>query len=118
MFSAGGASANVSLYDLRMMTDGSSSKIVQQYRPRGLSMGASVSVSGLDLTRDQKELLVSYENDQIYTFPIFPNSRSAAGPTVDEVAEQVDAFDDQQSVQSELAAYGAHLNRFTFLKVS
>jgi hypothetical protein len=47
------------------MTDGSSSRIVQKYRPRGLSADAQVSVSGLDVSKDKRELLVSYENDQV-----------------------------------------------------
>ena len=47
------------------MTDGSSSRIVQKYRPRGLSRDAKVSVSGLDVSKDKRELLVSYENDQV-----------------------------------------------------
>jgi hypothetical protein len=56
----------VALYDLRM-TDGTSSKIVQQYRPRCFGADATVSVSGLDISKDKKELLVSYENDQVCT---------------------------------------------------
>jgi hypothetical protein len=47
------------------MTDGSSSKIVQKYRPKGLAADAQVSVSGLDVSKDKRELLVSYENDQV-----------------------------------------------------
>lgn len=54
----------MALYDLRM-TDGSSSRIVQKYRPRGLAADAQVSVSGLDVSKDKRELLVSYENDQV-----------------------------------------------------
>lgn len=61
---AGGSSADVALYDLRM-TDGSSSRIVQKYRPKGLAADAQVSVSGLDVSKDKRELLVSYENDQV-----------------------------------------------------
>lgn len=142
---AGGSSADVALYDLRM-TDGSSSRIVQKYRPKGLSRVAQVSVSGMDVSKDKRELLVSYENDQvcssnrlfivdvrvlspmqswlltyrqIFTFPIFPHT-STAGPTIDELTDycstyEKDAGDDP--VQRELAAYGGHLNRFTFLKV-
>jgi WD40 repeat protein len=61
---AGGASSEVALYDLRM-TDGSESRIVQKYRPSGLSRDSEVSVSGLDVSKDKRELLVSYENDQV-----------------------------------------------------
>jgi hypothetical protein len=135
----------VALYDLRM-TDGSSSRIVQKYRPRGLSADAQVSVSGLDVSKDKRELLVSYENDQvcssnrlfvvdvrelqymqswlltyrqIFTFPVFPHT-SAAGPTIDELTDYCSTYEkdtDDDPVLRELAAYGGHLNRFTFLKV-
>jgi tetratricopeptide (TPR) repeat protein len=94
----------------------------------------------LDLSRDKRELLVSYESDQIYTFPIFPHARSAAGPTIDEIdgLGSSDMSDDDNAdsngcmsmlhcrgarrrsgediVYNELASYGGHLNRFTFLK--
>ena len=111
---AGGSSAEVALCDLRM-TDGVSSKIVQKYCPRNLSLVDMISVSGLDVSKDGKELLVSYESDQIYTFPIFPRSSCAAGPTVDEMTQLSDGL--QNDVLHELACYGGHLNRFTFLKV-
>ena len=45
---------------------------------------------------------------------------SAAGPTVDELGEYCTKYDEDEgddSVLTELAAYGGHLNRFTFLKV-
>ena len=48
------------------MTDGSRSKVVQRYRPSGLTAASHVSVSGLDVSRDKRELLVSYENDQVW----------------------------------------------------
>jgi hypothetical protein len=122
---AGGSSADVALYDLRMMTEGSShaSRVVQRYRPTGLAAAENVSVSGLDLSRDKQELLVSYESDQIYTFPVFPHLKSAAGPTLDELQDlhgptSGAAYSGATKVLSELAAYGGHLNRFTFLKVS
>lgn len=60
----GGSSADVCLYDLRM-TDGFRSRVVQKYRPRGLDVNSQVSVSGLDISKDKRELLVSYENDQV-----------------------------------------------------
>ena len=34
-------------------------KVVQLYRPRGLSEDAQVSVSGIDLSKNKKELLCS-----------------------------------------------------------
>ena len=139
----GGSGPEVALCDLRM-TGGDSSpesaRIVCQYVPKGLKDNEKVSVSGLDLSRDKRELLVSYESDQIYTFPIFPNARSAAGPTVDEIDcpasaemsdDDIEASNGCMSMLScagerkrsgediifnELAAYGGHLNRFTFLK--
>jgi len=145
LFLVGGTGADVALCDLRM-TGGDSSentRIVCQYRPKGLHENEDVSVSGLDLSRDKKELLVSYESDQIYTFPIFPNAKSAAGPTLEEIGglEHNEGMDEdnevaetngcmsvlmngrQRKVQTgedvyfnELASYGGHLNRFTFLK--
>lgn len=120
---AGASSSDVALCDLRMLGGGdngntsdeeSSRRVVQYYRPRGLLGAENVSVSGLDLSKDRKELLVSYESDQIYSFPIFPNSSSPAGPTVDEVSNL--SNNNLDNALPELAAYGGHLNRFTFLK--
>jgi hypothetical protein len=114
-----GASADVALCDLRM-SEHSRGRLVQQYRPSGLSKADQVSVSGLDLSRDRRELLVSYESDQIYSFPIFPNINSKCGPTIDQIedmSKQAEDDDDEDLVMSELATYGGHLNRFTFLKV-
>jgi len=110
---AGGSSAEVALFDLRM-TDGASSKIVQKYCPRNLAAVDIISVSGIDVSRDGQELLVSYECDQIYTFPIFPRSNGSTGPTVDEIGRLSNGR--QAEVLPELACYGGHLNRFTFLK--
>jgi tetratricopeptide (TPR) repeat protein len=96
-----------------------------------LSEESHVSVSGLDLSRDGKELLVSYESDQIYTFPVFPYSQSPRRSATDQLEElltkDTDIDQDEQEnrlypwgqgkrILPELAAYGAHLNRFTFLK--
>lgn len=100
------------------MADGASQRAVQRYRPSTLMPSDNVSVSGLDLSRDKQELLVSYESDQIYTFPVFPSIKSCIGPTLDEMREIASATEGQNaSVVKELAAYGGHLNRFTFLKV-
>ena len=121
------------------MTGGESTsenaRIVCQYQPKNLIDNEEVSVSGLDLSKDKKELLVSYESDQIYTFPIFPSAKSAAGPSLEEIGLGCDDMDDSGTsnakssmingsslrsgkdiFHSELASYGGHLNRFTFLK--
>jgi WD40 repeat protein len=112
---AGGSNADVTLFDLRM-TDPDENRIVQRYRPSGIAPDA-VSVSGLDISKDKRELLVSYENDQIYSFPIFPDAKSIAGPNLEEINECCRIAKDNKSHRvSELAAYGGHLNRFTFLK--
>ena len=108
------------------------SRVLQYYKPMSLSEESHVSVSGLDLTRDGKELLVSYESDQIYTFPIFPYSQSPRRSAPDQLEElltkdtDIDQDDEDEKklyswgqgkrILPELAAYGAHLNRFTFLK--
>ncbi|CAB9529051.1 WD and tetratricopeptide repeats protein 1 [Seminavis robusta] len=135
----GGTGAEVALCDLRMTGGDSSSdnaRIVCQYRPRGLEGNVEVSVSGIDLSKDKQELLVSYESDQIYTFPVFPHAKSAAGPTLEEIGgiglddDDVAATNGNISLLggrertrtgedvylNELASYGGHLNRFTFLK--
>ena len=106
---AGGRSEYVGLLDLRM----GGSRIVQSYRPRALKETENVSVSGIDVSKDGRELLVSYESDQIYTFPILHTCSSKAGPTL----EEIDAFASKSTEPvHELASYGGHLNRFTFLK--
>ena len=118
---AGGASETVGLYDLRM--DGSRGKVVERYKPHWLDTDGRVSVSGLDVSRDGRELLVSYESDQIYAFPILQSSSSTSGrpsvsvPTVQDIERVSEQFSkDGTETVSELAAYGSHLNRFTFLK--
>jgi hypothetical protein len=118
-FPVGGASADVILYDLRMVSDSDlPSKIVQKYRPRGLCANAQVSISGICVSKNSKELLVSYENDQIYTFPICSNTKYSSGPTVDELTDLSIEMETKETIQRELSAYGGHLNRYTFLKVS
>jgi len=122
---AGGSGCDVVLYDLRMTGDFSCQE-VQRFRPRPLrGKSNSVSVSGIDLSKDKRELLISYENDQIYTFPIFPNASSAAGPSLSDInaATAHDMEEDGESSNRhrpvpELAAYGGHLNRLTFLKMA
>jgi len=107
------------------------SRVLQYYKPVSLSEENHVSVSGLDLSRDGKELLVSYESDQIYTFPVFPYSQSPRRAATDQLEELLSKDTDMdredggdrlypwghgKRILPELAAYGAHLNRFTFLK--
>jgi len=111
---AGGAS-EVVLYDLRFLSD--SAKVVQQYRPSCFSDLSDVPVSGIDISKDRKELLVSYESDQIYTFPVFPSNTD---PTADDLLGYSNDFLDNSESGSlhnnHFAGYGGHLNRFTFLK--
>jgi len=104
-----GGSQHAALYDLRMT--GSSSvlnndnQVVQRYTPRGLRH-KSVAVSGIDLSKDKRELLVAYESDQIYTFPVL---KGKVDPTLDDInGKEIDV--------PESAVYGGHLNRLTFLK--
>ena len=113
---AGGSGVDVALYDLRMTGGSSGNQAVQRYRPRALQNKSSVAVSGIDLSRNKRELLISYECDQIYTFPIFPDA-SAAGPTLSDI-ESSDCATDKRSDKPipELCSYGGHLNRMTFLK--
>jgi WD40 repeat protein/tetratricopeptide (TPR) repeat protein len=112
----GGSSEFVSLYDLRM-EGGNKSRILQRYKPKNLETNGRVSVSGLDVSKNGKELLVSYESDQIYTFPIFHNAISQAGPSINELDSCHKNFSsDPAEAISESASYGGHLNRFTFLK--
>lgn len=115
---AGGSGDEVHLFDLRMDAGGDeNSRVVERYRPRILRNGDNVSVCGLDVSKDGRELLVSYESDQIYTFPIFNQAASSAGPTLEEIDEWSDLYlQDSDEFVSDLASYGGHLNRFTFLK--
>ncbi|CAJ1945630.1 unnamed protein product [Cylindrotheca closterium] len=114
---AGGSSSDITLFDLRMTDASAANRVVQVYRPSSLTPLQDVSVSGIDLSRDRKELLVSYESDQIYTFPVFPRNGKGLGPTIDELRDMpVERSSGQNAPLRELASYGAHLNRFTFLK--
>ena len=114
---AGGSGVDVGLYDLRMTAgsgnSGRSSQVVQTYRPAALAHAASstVAVSGLDLSKDGRELLVSYESDHAYTFPVL-------GGKHDPTLADIEAAERDGPVVSELAAYGGHLNRLTFLKMA
>ena len=110
---AGGTKNHVGLYDLRMTGSssllGNDNQVVQRYRPRALKHKSSVAVSGIDLSKDKRELLVSYESDQVYTFPIF----GGKNPTLADIESNNTK---QNKYVAELAAYGGHLNRLTFLK--
>eukprot|EP00804_Cyclotella_cryptica_P015735 CCRYP_013390-RA/>CCRYP_013390-RA protein AED:0.06 eAED:0.06 QI:92/1/1/1/1/1/7/170/1345 len=113
---AGGSGTDVALYDLRM-TGRPSSQAVQRYRPRPLRQKSAVSVSGIELSKDKRELLVAYESDQCYTFPVFPES-SVAGQTISNKNASSDHSIVETKPVSELAQYGGHLNRLTFLKMA
>ena len=111
---AGGSGAGVDLYDLRM--DGSQKNVVERYRPRNVEHPENLAVSGLDISKDGKELLVSYESDQVYAFPILGrNEGSHMDPTFDEIREWSSKSGDRTPT-AEACTYGGHLNRFTFLK--
>lgn len=64
LFAAGGSSGDVSLYDMRFMTN-HSTKVVQTYRPSCFGQDVTISISGIDVSQDKRELLISYENDQV-----------------------------------------------------
>ena len=112
---AGGSSEIVCLYDLRM--DGSRSRVLQKYAPYKFESTENVSVSGLDVSKDARSLLVSYESDQIYEFPIVPSS-SSVSPTLEEIeySSRVKVNGEELECVPQTASYGGHLNRFTFLK--
>lgn len=84
---AGGASSLFGLYDLRM--DGHGTKTVQQYHPSHMDPNYKVSTSGLEISRDGREVLASYESDQIYTYPILPGAAFSRGPLTGEDVEKV-----------------------------
>lgn len=115
MVFVGGASVFVELLDLR--NGGNNKNVLQRFKPRCLKNDGDVSVSGLDVTKDGRELLVSYEGDQIYTFPIFPGAKSNDGPSLNDFDVASSFFNNSaEHFQPELAVYDGHLNRFTFLK--
>jgi hypothetical protein len=112
---AGGSLATVALFDVRMEAS-SKQRVIELYSPKHIDRQESgVSVSGLDVSRNGRELLVSYENDQIYAFPIAHSANR--NPTV----EDLDALSESYSAPGcepkvEMSSYGGHLNRYTFLK--
>ena len=102
----------VYLYDLRFMP-GQAQNIVQRYRAYDMDTGAFVS--GIDLSKDRKELLVSYENDHIYTFPVFRSVLTS--PDIDEILSFVEQNKrNENNWNRDFTSYGGHLNRYTFLK--
>lgn len=118
---AGGNHTDVGLYDLRMTGSSSSlsssgvenlNNAIQKYRPTALHGKNGVAVSGIDLSKDKREILVSYESDHIYAFPIFGGIRE---PTLQNVEE---AMTSMNGAVSDYASYGAHLNQLTFLKMA
>ena len=121
VFAGGTKDCTVGLYDLRMTGSDSSStaRIVQIYQPRALankSVSKEVSVSGIDVSKNKRELLVSYESDHIYTFPIFGCNDDPTNLDFDKLTASTAT--DTNKVVSELATYGVHLNRLTFLKAA
>ena len=52
---------------------------------------------------------------QIYTFPIMPHKKTYLSPTI-EGTDECSNQEENDSIR-ELASYGGHLNRLTFLKV-
>jgi hypothetical protein len=120
VFAGGSNDSTVGMYDLRMTGSFSSltNHVVQRYRPRALrdkSSSSAVAVSGIDVSKDRRELLVSYESDQVYTFPIFGGTDH---PTLLDIEESTSMTTHTDGAVSELAAYGGHLNRLTFLKTA
>ena len=113
---AGGSSKFVELLDLRMIGRSSSNIVLERYCPNVFKdEKPSVSVSGIDVTRDGRELLVSYENDQIYTFRIFGGTSCSL--TSKEIEDSGKLFESDSSRSIDYhAMYGGHENRVTFLK--
>lgn len=113
---AGGASGTVGLYDLRMRGDSTGGRVLQYYRPNVILESTTVSVSGLDVSKDGGELLVSYENDHIYSFNIKSSSWAESTDASGNNSVEMDSHANLVRCSSEVASYGGHLNRLTFLK--
>ena len=123
MVFVGGFEPTVELLDLRM--DGSATQtasVVERYwygaPDRTPPTDNGVSVSGIDISKDGRQLLVSYESDQIYTFPILGSHN--AGPTLSDIETSTAKFSTSSTGPSNdispSASYGGHFNRLTFLK--
>ena len=100
-------------------SDSSSTALVQIYQPRALankSVSKEVSVSGIDVSKNKHELLVSYKSDHIYTFPIFGCNDDPKSLDFDK--STASTATDTNKVVSKLATYGVHLNRLTVLKAA
>ena len=115
---AGGSGEYVELLDLRMIGGSSSNNVLERYCPEVFKDGKPrACVSGIDVTRDGRELLVSYENDQIYTFKIFGGTSRGTGPSPKDIEESSKLFESDASRSVDYhAMYGGHLNCVTFLK--
>lgn len=115
---AGGYGEHVELLDLRMLGGSSSNSVLERYSPNVFTgRKSSVCVSSIDVTRDGRELLVSYENDQIYSFRIFGNSPCSAGPSLKEMEDSIKFYESDSSRSIDYhAMYGGHVNCVTFLK--
>lgn len=112
---AGGASATFGLYDLRM--DGTRCEPVCRYSPQYDTPNdfLDASVSGLEVSKDGRDVLVSYENDQVYTFPIFPCLPSSV-PSLEQIEDLKAQHADPKNLVNASAVFVGHLNRHTFLK--
>lgn len=107
----GGTSSDVMLFDIRALSTGDTPmRTVLKYRPSSLNMYDDVSVSGIDISKDGKEFLVSYESDTIYSFPL--------SSTNIELGVERNTSNDCVNQLSETACYGGHLNHLTFLKAA
>lgn len=114
---AGMAGATVTLLDLRM--DGSSGRVVEKFQPAGVNPSGreTIAVSGLDISRDSRELLVSYEGDAVYTFPILASGGKERLVEISDIDTSAEKFSHPDAMQTpELVTYGCHLNCKTFLK--
>jgi WD40 repeat protein len=116
----GGDMGFVELLDLRMLRGSSSQEksILQRYSPTAFGGFPSVPVSGIDVSRDGRELLVSYESDQIYTYPICSSlPHCSAGPSKEGLDSFSKIFREQKNGSvPQLASYGGHVNHGAFLR--
>lgn len=114
----GGLTPVVKLLDLRL--NGEQGVLRRFCMEEALQDGVDgVSVSGLDISKDGKDLLVSYESDQIYTFPIRRDeqTRSITPTGVQMHGIPSDSYTvDHEAHFLPKKCYGGHLNRLTFLK--
>jgi tetratricopeptide (TPR) repeat protein len=107
MMCLGGQGPTLEVHDLRRLPS-TTAKPLQTYRPQGLpetlhqtrlGMEEEVSVSGLAYSKTRREILVSYQGDQIYGF----NTADAAACG-------------EEGETHESWSLGGHVNSKTFLK--